>query len=280
MPVKTIHHPATGQIFALGRNKPLVLGPRLSLKNYLGRKLAPAPDCDWTKRAMRSLLQMYLNGTTSPGVPVLGCCVIAWLAHMFGIFNENAGGNPSIFTDAEIMSQYSLIGGYVPGDPSTDNGCDEVTALNHALQHGFTGHHFAGYLAVDGTDKEEVRQAVWLFENLMFGMNLPDAWISPFPSSSGFLWDVAGPPNPDNGHCPGGCGTNGTGVLTSTWAMVGTTTYDAIAQYTSPSSGGSLYTVLSAESLRKAILKAPNGFDFTQLVADFQAIGGSIGSLV
>ena len=79
-------------------------------------------------------------------------------------------------------------------------------------------HHIAGWLAVDGANREEVRQAVYLGENLVFGVSLPDAWITPFPSESGFTWGVAGAADQNNGHCFLGCGSSATGIRIVPWA--------------------------------------------------------------
>lgn len=255
----------------LGRRRPVALGPRLSLKNYLLKSLpAPPPNCDYRGRAFKALSQMYLNNT-------LGDCVIAGMAHVVGVLTSNAG-DPAIYTDAEITSLYSAIGGYVPGDPSTDNGCDELTALNYWKTNGVPdaglAHKIAGYIAIDPSNNDEVRTALWLFENLFFGIELPDAWITPFPDVSGFTWDVAGPANPNNGHCVIGCGYTTRGVTIDTWGIAGVMTNLAIAEYCSASNGGALYSVLSADQIAAAHTKAPNGFDFTQLQADLQAIGG------
>ncbi len=44
-------------------------------------------------------------------------------------------------------------------------------------------HKIAGWMAVNAADPHEYRTALWLFENLYFGIELPDAWINPMPSS-------------------------------------------------------------------------------------------------
>jgi hypothetical protein len=115
---------------------------------------------------------------------------------------------PFIYTNKQIIELYSAIGGYVPGEPSTDNGCDEVTALNYWENQGAPAgqRRIAGWLAVNAADSTGYRTALWLFENLYFGMELPDARISPMPSASGFVWDGAGAPDPNNGHCVAGVG--------------------------------------------------------------------------
>src|SRR6185437_4913523 len=125
-----------------------------------------------TTAAQASLSQVYLNDQ-------LGDCVIAAIAHIVGVLTGNAnGGNPFIYTNDQITALYSAIGGYVPGNSSTDNGCDEQTALNYWMQHGAPdgSHQIAGWLSVNPEDPNEYKAAMWLFENLFFGMELPDVW--------------------------------------------------------------------------------------------------------
>lgn len=255
----------------LGRNRPIAHGPRLRLSRYLHAAVLPAAPAsvDYTPAAHAALVQMYKNDQ-------LGDCVPAAMAHLVGLFTGNAGGPPVLYTDQQVVALYSAIGGYVPGNPNTDQGCDEVTALNYWTQHGAPAgsHQVAGWLAVDPTNVAEVKAALWLFENLFFGIELPDTWTQ--IQSSGFVWDV-GTPNPSNGHCVCGVGFNAAGIQVSTWGMIGTLTWAALARNVGlHSSGGELYVVLSQDSIAKATAKAPSGMSWTQLVADFAAIGGHV----
>ena len=283
MAIKTVHHPASGKTFKLGRKRPVARCPRFALKNYLTRSMPPPPaTCDYTQPAAAALAEMYDNDT-------LGDCVIAGMAHVVGVLTANAGAKPFLYTNKQIIGLYSAIGGYVPGDPSTDQGCDEQTALNYWENNGAlppkttspTGSHkIAGWMTVDSTNLQEVQTALWLFENLYFGLELPDAWVNPAPQASGFTWDVAGAPDPNNGHCVVGVGYTAAGVVIDTWGMTGLMTNAAVAQYPNQGSGGELYTVVSMDAIGKANQKAPNGFDWSQLIADFDSMGGSVSSLV
>jgi hypothetical protein len=258
--------------FKMGRKRPLAIGPRLSLKNYLMKSLpAPPASINYSAPAAKALANIYMNNS-------LGCCVISGMAHVTGVLMGNAG-TPLMFTNQQIISLYSEIGQYVPGDPSTDNGCDEQTALNYWMRTGApigSGHKIAGYLAVNANNPQECRTALFLFENLYFGLELPDAWTNPMPQASGFTWDVAGPPDPSQGHCIIGCAYGPKGITIDTWGMLGHLTNAAMAKYCTPANGGDTYTVISRDTINKATQKAPNGFDWTQLVADFDAIGGRI----
>ncbi len=255
----------------LGRNRPIARGPRLHLRNYLLRSLPfPPANCDYLTKASNAIKQVYENDN-------LGDCVIAWIGHATGIFTGNSS-DPVLFSDQQILALYGAIGGYVPGQPDTDQGCDEQTALAYWQQNGAipgetNQHKIQSWLAVDGTNPVECRTAIWLFENLMFGVELPDAWVNPMPSRDDFTWDVAGEPDQANGHCFGAGGYLPGKLHIATWGMTGWITDRAVAAYATTIGQGELYTVLSSDSIVRATQKAPNGFDWTQLLADLQAIG-------
>jgi len=258
------------QPFKLGRNRPIARGPRFRLANYLKQSIPPPPDSvDYASAAAGPLSQMYDNDA-------LGDCVIACMGHIEGVFTGNVINPPLILPDSEIIALYSAIGGYVPGDPSTDNGCDEQTALNYWQQNGLVSgrNKITAWMGVDGHNLTEVRTAIWLFENLMFGVDLPDSWVNPMPSASGFWWGTGGAPDPNNGHCFAAVGYTPGGVQISTWGMLGNITHGAIKKYTTTKGQGELYCVLSEDAISRATLKAPNGFDFDQLKRDLVAMAG------
>jgi hypothetical protein len=268
--VKSLFAPSLNRNVKFGRKRPVARCPRLSMEKYLKKGVITPPEsCDYTSKATSALTNVYLNDQ-------LGDCVIAGGYHVVGVETGNAG-NIFIATDKQITEDYSAIGGYVPGNPSTDQGCDEQTALNYWTQKGFAnGTKLLGWLAVDATDKQQVMSAMYLFENLYFGIELPDAWINPFPSGDGFTWDVSGNPDPNNGHCIMGVGYTTSGVHIDTWGMIGTLTWNAISKYCSTNGQGELYVMLTPDQLSKGQTKAPNGVDWSSLIVDFNAMGGHI----
>lgn len=269
MTIKTIRVPGSNRVVRFGRRHPVVRVPHFSFSRYARRLVAPPGSCDYSPLGADSLQDVFLNDAE-------GNCVIAGGYHVVGVETGNAG---SIFipSDDQLNADYSAIGGYVVGDPSTDNGCDEQTAMNYWTQHGFAnGTKLAGWLSVDATNLTQVKQAMYLFENLFFGVDLPDAWISPFPAANGFTWGVKGKSDPENGHCFIGAGYNSSGVKIGTWGMTGTVTWQAVSTYAVANSGGALYVMLSPDQIAKATQRAPNGLDWATLINDFDALGGSV----
>ncbi len=266
--MKKIFVPQLNRHVSFGRRRPKVRIPHMPMGRYLGALPPPPASVDYSKPAGAALAAIYGNDQ-------LGDCVIAAGYHVVAVETANAG---KLFTATaqQILTDYGTIGGYVPSKPETDNGCDEQTALNYWQQHGFAdGTKLLGWLSVDAANRQQVEQALYLFENLFFGIELPDAWVNPFPAASGFTWDV-GPPNPDNGHAVCGVGYGTAGVLIDTWGMLGTLTWSAISSLCGSGAGGELYTLLSPDQIAKGMQKAPNGFDWRALIADFDALGGKV----
>lgn len=268
--MKTIHSSFHGRTIKMGRKRPVAVGPHFRLRNYLLAALPSAPaNTDYSSPAKAVLADVMLNDQ-------LGDCVIAGGYHVTAVETGNASGTPFHATQAQIVKDYSAIGGYVPGDEGTDQGCDEPTALNYWTQHGFAnGTKLLGWLALDATNKQELMQACYLFENLYFGIELPDAWVNPFPSGNGFVWDV-GKPDPENGHCVIGYGYNSRGVLIDSWGLDGVLTWEAIAALCTQQAGGAVYVLLSPDQLMKGAAKAPNGVAWNDLISDFDSMGGHV----
>lgn len=257
--------------FKLGRNRPAPPARRpLMFGDYVQAAFTPPPTLLYGPKALPVLAEMLGNDT-------VGDCVEAAMLHATGVWEDNAG-RPVAFTTAEAIALYSAITGYDPNDPTTDQGTDELTAFAYWKQTGVIGgkHKIAGWVSIDATNKTEVMTAIWLFENVCFGIELPDAYVTPFPSGNNFLWGVEGPPDPNNGHCFLGHGYGNVGVRIATWGMRGGMTWDAVAKYASTSGSGELYTVLSADSIATATAKAPNGFSFAQLQTDLQALSHGV----
>ena len=272
MPLKTVFAPHINRTVKMGRTRPVKKGRKyLRLSDYLIKGQLPTPPdaVDYRKGASKSLRNIFLNDQ-------LGDCVIAAGYHVTGTATGNAGGE-FVATDKQITADYSAIGGYVPGDESTDQGCDEETGFAYWESHGFAnGTKLIGHLTVDASNQNEVKTALWLFENVFFGTELPDEWISPFPSDDTTTWDVAGKPNPENGHAYQGVAYGVAGVIVDTWALYVTQTWKALAKYNTRGAGGQLFSLFTPDMLAKGQAKCPNGIDWASLIADFQAMGGTV----
>jgi len=176
------HYRLAGAVGALGKPTPVLPTP-------------PA-EVSWiTKLAAAQSLPMYLNDK-------IGCCVASAAAHMIQQWSFYAG-KPTEVTDQDVLKSYEDVGGYIPGDDTTDNGMDMVSFLEYWKSTGLGRHKILGYMAVDWTNDEEVRDAILLFGNLYTGIELPESvmgatdWIVP----DGGVYGTAGMPGSWGGHC-------------------------------------------------------------------------------
>src|SRR5581483_8270273 len=184
----------------LGRRQSAQDSRTLLFANYL-KKALPAPPPTESFIDKVPSWPMMLNDR-------LGDCVVAAMGHMIQqwTFFASTGSNMVVLPDSAIEKGYEDIGGYVPGLPWTDNGCDMLTALRYWRKHGLAGHKILGFAKVDPTNIAEVQQAIWMFGNLFCGVWLPVYSQNPIEPNK---WTVppTGPVGPQGapgtwgGHC-------------------------------------------------------------------------------
>jgi len=288
MALKEIFVPYFGTTVKMGRRHPVAKGMRLMLKRYLDFKALPPPPTtvDYSAPAATELANPYLNA----GQNAIGDCVIAAGYHMVAVETGNSGSGTFAVTNDQLIADYSAIGGYNPNAPlvpdpnhpgqminPTDQGCDEITALNYWCDHGLAdGTTATAWIAVDASNQQELSTALFLFQNLFFAMDLPDEWINPGPSGPGFVWDVAGNPDAQNGHVVTGVGYTPQGATIDTWGILGTMTWAAIAKYCSQANDGGVYVMLTPDELVKAQQASPHGVKWSDLVNDLNSLGANI----
>lgn len=249
--------------FKLGRKKPLARQPMLRLSNYLLRTFPTPPlTVDYSVNAMGPLKDIYGNN-------LAGNCTCAAGYHIDAVMLANAD-QPVEFTDQDVLSFYMALSGWngIADDPS-DTGLTEYQVFNVWAQTGLQpgNHQITGFIELDPKDLGEIQASIWLFENIYRAGSLPQAWIDGMDTMrDGFTWDVAGPAT-EEGHAWMSYGYDQKGTFDDTWALLGRETYASIRTY------GSTYSVLSSDSIIRASQRSPNGFNWTQLLSDFQSLG-------
>lgn len=248
-------------------------GPSLKLKDFLKADAAPAPPAhgDYIKSASAPV---YAASENILGNDQYGDCTCAGMMHILNILraNNQAAGAWKEAAREDALALYSRVTTppfiQLPIGSLNDNGADLQTVLSVVQKNGAysdgTG-KITAYASVDATNKEEVKQALYLFGNLYMGVGLPDAWVNPMPQKSGFTWGVNGSADPNNGHCVIAYGYNDEGVFIDTWGEFGTVTWEALAAYFSAAAGGELYTILGPDWINQATQKSPTGLDAAQL---------------
>jgi hypothetical protein len=178
-----------------GRLQPDPTRPRLTLEKYLDPRvplspagLPPVPLTTDVDRA--SAVQdwpVYLNDQ-------LGDCTIAAIGHMYGAWTTYAGAAEALFGDDQIQAVYSRVGGYVPGDPSTDNGCVMQDVLADQQSNGITDasgkvHAVAGYAAFGNpADEMLLGQVLDVFGTVYVGVNVQQQMESEFANQQPWTW--------------------------------------------------------------------------------------------
>lgn len=252
-----------GRLAKLGKGN-AVHDPRtLLLKTYLPKKqLSPPPaEVSWiTKLAAAEPLPMYLNDR-------LGDCVFAAGGHMEQQWNFYAG-HPAQPTDAQVLAAYEAVGGYCPGNPSTDNGANMLAFLKYWRKTGLAGDKIAAFVAVDFTKLDEIRQAIQLFGNVYLGVQLPmsaqgeDAWTVP----DGGIYRSNGQPGGWGGHCVPLVASSPETHTCITWGTTLKMSHNFLLDYADEA-----WAVLSQDWINSTGL-SPDGFDFDQLQADLDAV--------
>jgi hypothetical protein len=196
----------------------------------------------------------------------LGCCVEAAMGHVAELLSKLGRGTEVSVTDDDVVKAYSDIAGYVPGDPSTDNGTVMLAALNYWRKTGIAGHKILGYAAFRPRNHTEWKAANALFGATVVGIALPrsaqqqsgpnDTWRVVSTSGDG-EWGSWG------GHCVPGFDFDYRKVDVITWAYVQRATWGFIGTYCDEA-----YVVFDENWVDAVTQKAPNGFNHDQLLQD------------
>jgi len=274
--MKVIVNPVTGKTFKMGRRHPTNLhkGPKFGDMLRLGilPNITPPLRTTYRTASKQSLTNPYLNTD-------LEDCVVASGFHARGNTSFNSGQGVE-FSNSQVIQNYSAIGGYNPNaqlvpDPNnpgffinpTDNGCDEITALTYWRNTGFPdGVKIEEAISIDSGNLAEARLALYLCENLIFCVDMPDGWVNPMPSGDGFWWHLQGSPDEDNGHSFLGVDLVPEGVVIGSWGMIGIISNAAMMYYANMAQQGQLFTILTPDIVFRITQKSPAGYDINTLI--------------
>lgn len=200
----------------------------------------------------------------------LGDCVCAMMLHSIEDWHLDAGTPVPAFTDQDAISWYSEIGGYVVGDPSTDQGCDEDVAMGKwkggELPETSDGvlHQAAGTIGINPKNTDLVKRAIAEFADVQLAIELP------ITAQGQTEWDVVGDPNHDDNSKPGSWGGHGIPgreydahtVKVVTWGAELLMTWGMFGAYVVQS-----FAVASKEMLNKSGV-GPSGVQWDDLTSD------------
>jgi hypothetical protein len=132
-------------------------------------------------------LGMMLNDT-------LGDCTAAACGHALQVFSHNATPPMVTPTDGQVEALYEATGGYVPGEPNTDNGAVEQVVLQYWLNNPLDSNQLAAFVEIDVKDLADVKRAIWECGVVYIGLTVP-AFLQNL-EAPGSNWNVS--PNADN----------------------------------------------------------------------------------
>lgn len=197
----------------------------------------------------------------------LGDCTCAAVGHLVQDWTANASSEVTIIDD-DIIRLYEAVGGYKPGDPSTDNGAVCVDVLNYWRKSGVPGEgdKIAAYVALTPGDYTHVDDAIYLFGGAYVGLQLP------LSAQGQTVWSQSSGPDATagswGGHCVAVVGYDGSGLTCVTWGRLQRMTWGFWHTYCDEA-----YAVLDKDWL-KADAIAPSGLNLAALMADLRVVTG------
>ena len=142
------------------------------------------------------------NGWKTLANDRVGCCVFSGFAHMVMLWNKIRGVDVE-FSDESVLSDYAAVTGYTPKDPSTDQGTDVHDALDYFRKTGVVDasgkrHKIAAYVSLEAANLSEAYEAMYLFDGIASGFDLPKSAESQFAADK--PWSVVSNSPSVGGH--------------------------------------------------------------------------------
>jgi hypothetical protein len=197
----------------------------------------------------------------------LGDCVCADSCHQVMLHTANAGAMV-VPTDDECLALYEAVGGYVPGNAATDQGCDETSMCRYLETAGIAGQKSSGTAMVDPTNLDHIRWTVQLFGACRLGIIVDQQMEDQF--SAGEPWTTAAASNDSTagGHDVPVVQYDSQYAYVVTWGKLQPVTWELMAS-------AAFLDESHAEVWSDFVTSggtAPNGLDLQQLLSDLAAI--------
>jgi len=165
---------------------PIETHPRVVLDNYTDFLALPRIPRDVDRESKVSNWPMYMNDQ-------LGDCTCAAVGHQIQAWTAFAGSEATI-ADSDVLNLYEKVGGYVPGDPSTDNGANIQDVLTYWHANGVAGHKISAFAQIrDCTNPWKLKEALYLFGSVYLGIQCPLSAQQQFQTNSPWTYDPNSP---------------------------------------------------------------------------------------
>jgi hypothetical protein len=244
----------------LGRNPSPQDSRDLKLAKYLLQIPDPPDKQDYS--AAQPKWAVFLNNE-------IGDCAIASTGHLVQSWSLQTKGRRARLTNAAILKRYEEVSGYVPGDQSTDTGCNMRDVLKRWLSEPLGGHSLTAFARISVppayTGSKAFKQALWALGGVYLGLNLPRSAEDQI--NRGQPWsDVGDEPGSWGGHAVACLGYSVQGIELITWGRRQLMTWSFLARY-----GDEAYGLIDAGDWLAAG-KSPGGFDLQTLQNDLAAV--------
>lgn len=197
----------------------------------------------------------------------LGDCVCEDSGH--GLMLRTANASSIIIPTAQdILGLYEKVGGFVPGNESTDQGCDETNMCRYLMTTGLCGQKAAATGPIDPTSMDHLKWAVQIFGSCRLGIVVDEQMEQQF--SSGEPWTTPAAANDPNagGHDVPIVKYDAEYAYVVTWGGLQPVTWSLVMQ---PPFLEEAHCEAWADFAR-AGGTAPNGFDLAAMLAAAQQI--------
>lgn len=249
----------------LGKKEAVHDPKALRLGNYLKASTLPQIPSAYHWGSGVPRWPVYLNNN-------LGCCTISAIGHHAGVWTFRDAGKELVMTDTQIISAYSAVSGYVPGDPSTDNGAVMLDVLKYWKSTGVGGNKLQAYTTLEPGNNTEVQACIYLLGGCYVGIQLPITANSQVAHNGSWSLVPGYKTNPDavpgswGGHAIPAIGYTKVGVQVITWGLPMTMSWSFYNYYVDES-----YAPLSPDWLGSD-MAAPNHLKMTQLQEDMNSM--------
>ena len=189
----------------------------------------------------------------------IGDCTIAAAGHLI----EEWTDGKTIVPDSTITSVYSFISGYDPVTGKNDNGCAELDVLNYWHNNGINNDKIGAFTEVDIKKPVDIKTALYLFNGLYIGVNLPESAQNEFQEN--LPWTVVQGSPIEGGHAIILTGFDSKYFHAVTWGALVSIEPAWLSKYMDEA-----YAIISNDYFSGA--KTLEGFDIASLMSDLNLI--------
>lgn len=227
----------------------------LNFKKYF-KKLPTVPD------AINLSLKVPAWGVM--GNDTIGDCTCAAAGHMEMLWTSQAQAQIYTPSDSAIISAYSEVSGYIPGNPATDNGANMMDVLNLWRNSGIAGHKIYAYTNLNILSSQQVRAALYFFGGIYVGVQLPNSALAQTDARQ--CWSPTSDTSIAGGHAFNIVACDPWTLACVTWGQIQLMTWDWLQRYCDES-----YAIISPDWMNSNWV-SPDGFNNKQLEKDLSQL--------